>query len=116
MNFLQDFLAAANAQTRPILQEAFTFVGATAPAPIFYGTFGDPQIMPIMTRTGYEDHLVRELKAEAVQWTGALPTALPLPLGKSSILRTQTGATLFVQAVDTKDPVIFTFILTDREL
>lgn len=108
MNALQTMLAAAQLQARPINREAFYFVGA--PGAVFYMTFGDPELVPVMTRVGYQDHLVRVCKADADQW----PVTKPAP--KSSLVRSQTGTTYFVQAVDTTDPVVFTFLLTDRDL
>lgn len=114
MNLLQTFLADANAQARPIIQEAFTFVGAMAGV-TYYGTFGDPVIMPVMTRQGYQDHLVTPLKAESVQfatWTAPQLDAL----ARSSIIRTSTGRTFFINVVDYTSVVVFTFVLTDRQL
>lgn len=101
-------LAAAQLQARAVNREAFYFVGV--PSAVFYMTFGDPELVPVMTRTGYQDHIVRVCKADAAQW----PTTKPAP--KTSLVRSQTGATYFVQAVDVTDPVVFTFLLTDRDL
>ncbi len=113
MNFLQTFLAAANAQARPIVQEAFRFVTDIS-GTIYYGTFGDPLIMPVMTRQGYQDHLVTPLKAEANQWTAQMPPISPS--ARVELVRIETGRTFFVQIVDYTEVVVYTFILTDREL
>ena len=86
MNLLQTLMAAANAQARSIIQEAFTIAGDST---IYYGTFGDPVMQPIMTPNGYQDHLVIPLKAEKAQFSGTLPVRFELT-------RTQTimqGAT-----------------------
>lgn len=113
MNLLQTFLANANVQTRTVLQEALTFTAD--PGGEYTGTFGDPQIMPIMTRQGYEDHLVTPLKVERVlfaDWTSDELNAL----ARTTLVRTQTGRTFFIQVVDYTEAVVFTFILTDREI
>lgn len=109
MNLLQSFLVEANQQARPIIQEEFTIVGDLS-GTIYFGTFGDPVIMPVMTRQGYQDHLVTPLKAEKSQWP------ITPPGERISIIRTQTGRTLFVQVVDFTEAVVYTFILTDRSL
>lgn len=108
MNVLQTFLDAAQAQARDILRESFYFVGT--PGTLFYMTFGDPQVVPVMTRTGYQDHIVTVGKADASQW----PTTKPAV--KTSIVRASNGQTYFVQAIDPNDPVVLTFLLTDRDL
>lgn len=104
MNALQSFMAAANAQLRDVIQEAAEINGM-----VVYGTFSDQQLIPVMTRHGYEDHLVTEFKAEANQFPSP-------PIAKGSLLRPQTSQNFFVQMVDAKNPVVYTFILTDREL
>lgn len=108
MNLLQTFLDAAQLQSRAIIREQFYFVGT--PGALFYMTFGDPQVVPVMTRTGYQDHIVTVGKADASQW----PTTKPTP--KSSLVRVSNGRTYFVQSLDAHDPVVLTFLLTDREL
>lgn len=112
-------LATANAQVRlaGVLMEEFHFIaadGSTDPT-AYYGTFGDPQIMPVMTRSGYQDHLVTPLKVETTlfaTWTGDQLNAL----ARRSLIRTQTGRTFYIQTVDYTGVVVFTFICTDREL
>jgi hypothetical protein len=114
MNLLQTFLVEANTQARDIVQEAFTLVGES-PAVTRYGTFGDPEIMPVMTRQGYQDHLVTPLKVEASQFSGYTAEQLDA-LARRSIVRTQTGRTMFIQVADYTAVVVYTFILTDRDL
>ncbi len=106
MNALQTFLAAANVQSRATVMEEFTIAGVNG---TFLGTFGDPQMVPIMTRSGYQDHLVTLLKAEAVQFSAA-------PTSRVNLVRTQTGRTFFVHMVDATQVVVYNFMLTDREL
>jgi hypothetical protein len=112
MNDLQAFLNEANDQTQAVIQEAFTRVGE-APAVTRYGTFGDPQIMPVSTRQGYQDYLVTPLKVRASQF--ANPAAAEA-FARKEIIRTATGRTFFVQVVDFTEVVVYTFMLTDREL
>ena len=99
-------MAAANVQARPTIQEAFTIEGD---ATVYYGTFGDPQLIPVMTRQGYQDHLVTELIAQAIQFASA-------PLSRVNLVRTQTGRTFFVHMVDATEVVVYKFVLTDRSL
>lgn len=113
MNLLQTFLAAANVQTRTTLQEDLTF--ATDPGVTYTGTFGDPQIMPVMTRQGFQDHLVTPLKIERALFAGWTDDELNA-LARTALVRTQTGRTFFIQMVDYTEAVVFTFILTDREV
>lgn len=103
----------AMAQARDIIGEAFTIVGQS-PAVIYYGTFGNPQIVPVMGDTGYQDYLVTPVKAELTQPNGAFPTLSTLAHG--SLVRTQGGRTFFIQALDYTDPVAVTFLCTDRTL
>lgn len=113
MNLLQTFVAASNVQTRTVIQEALTL--AADPTGEYTGTFGDPQIMPVMTRTGYEDHLVTPLKVERVMFDGWTPEEFDA-LARTTLVRTQTGRTLFINTVNYTEAVVFTFILTDRQL
>jgi hypothetical protein len=112
MNLLQTFMADANAQARDLIQEVFTITGLTG---TFYGTFGDPEILPVMTRQGYQDHLVTPLKVETTQFA-ALTSPQVQALARGSLIRTQTNRTFFIQVVDYTGVVVWTFILTDREL
>ncbi len=120
MNDLQTFLADSNVQTRPTIQEDFQFLDTVTKLPagtVFTGTFGDPQIIPVMTRQGYQDHLVTPLKVETAQFTAAGWTADQLnAIARRSIQRTATGRTIFIQVADYTGVVVFTFLLTDREL
>ena len=109
MNALQTFLAACNQQARGLNQEPFTVVGGDGT--VYSGTFGDPQVMPIMTRQGYQDYLAVTMTAEAAQFTGN-----PFASKKTTINRTQTGQTYYLNAVDYKGVVVWSFILTDRDL
>lgn len=115
MNLLQTFMAEANAQARTIIQEAFTVTVPAGIATTFFGTFGDPEIMPVMTRQGYQDHLVTVLKVEATEFA-ALTSPQIQALARGSVVRTATGRTFFIQTVDYTGVVVWTFILTDREL
>lgn len=101
-------MAEANVQTRSVIKEDFTVVGES-PVVTRVGTFGGSTIMPVMTRNGYEDHEVSLMTCEKVLF------ATP-PEPRIEITRTQTGQVFFVQGVDNKDPVLFTFILTEREV
>lgn len=122
MNALQQFLDEANAQVSdtangatPILTEAFTFVGDTSgpggAAVVYYGTFGDPVIMPVQTRQGWQDYLVTPLKARVAQWS--VP---PEDRNHTNLVRTATGRTFYVQMIDYTAVVVYTFILVDRAL
>lgn len=104
MNKLQTFMARGNAQTRDVNQEPVEYNGA-----VYYGTFGDPQMIPVMSRQGYQDYLATELKISKVQFGAA-------PIAKQMLRRPNTRREFFVQMVDATNPVVFTFILTDREI
>jgi hypothetical protein len=104
MNALQSFMAECNRQTRAINQEAVIINGSK-----FYGTFGDPQLMPIMTRQGFEDHIVQPFISSADQYASP-------PESRQNLTRCKNNVVYFIQMVDGKDPVAFTFILVDREL
>ncbi len=99
-------MAAANVQARPTVQEEFTIAGDTT---VYTGTFSDPQLVPVMTRQGYQDHLVTYLLAEASLFGAA-------PVSRVNLVRTQTGRTMFVHMVDAMEVVVYRFMLTDREL
>ena len=101
-------MTEANIQARPVIKEEFTIVGES-PVVVRLGTFGSLTVMPVMTRQGYEDHSVCPMTCERSYF------ATP-PEPRIEITRTQTGQVLFVQTVEKNDPVLFTFILTDREL
>jgi hypothetical protein len=113
MNQLQTFLARANVQVRDVIQEAVTL--ALDPEEEYTGTFGDPVVIPVMTRTGYEDHLITPLKIERVQFSAWTAEELNT-IARTTLVRDQTGRTFFIQAVDYTEAVVYTFILTDREL
>lgn len=113
MNALQLFLAGANVQTRTVIQEALVL--SEDPSGTYAGTFGDPQIMNVMTRQGYQDHLVTPLKVERVMFADWTPQEIDA-LARKTLVRTQTGRTFFINIVDYTEAVVFTFILTDREL
>lgn len=97
----------AEATANSLLTESFTHVGES-PSVSRLGTFGNPTVVPLETRYGYQDHVVTYLTVEA-----ALYATPPDPHGE--IHRTQTGQTYYVQAIDTKNPVVYTFTLTDRQ-
>lgn len=105
-------MADANVQARDIIQEAFTITGL---AGTFYGTFGDPELMPVMTRQGYQDHLVTVLKVQTTEFA-ALTSPQIQALARGSLVRTQTSRTFFIQMADYTAVVVWTFVLTDREL
>jgi hypothetical protein len=102
-NQLQTFMADANVQVRPIVQETAEIEGAT-----IYGTFGDAQLVPLMTRSGYQDLLATPFRANRDQFAAD-------PASRQNLIRNSTGRTYFIQMVDTSHPVIFTFMLVDRE-
>src|SRR4051812_9560589 len=104
MNQLQDFMARCNTQARPLNQEAAELNGS-----VIYGTFGDPVLMPVMTRQGYMDHLVTPFKAARDQFADD-------PQARQTLVRPLTQREFFIQIVDYTNPVVYTFILTDREL
>jgi len=106
-------MADAMAQARAITAEEFTIVGQSPPV-VYFGTFGNPQVIPVMVDNGYQDHLVTPVKAELAQPNGAFPTLSTLAHG--SLVRTQTGRTFFIQVIDYTDPVAVTFLCTDRTL
>lgn len=97
----------AEATAASLTAESFTVTGETS-SPSRLGTFGNPTVIPVMTRQGYQDQIVTFLSVEKVLF--ATP---PEPHGE--IVRTQTGQTYFVQAVNNKDPVVYTYTLTDRQ-
>lgn len=103
-------MAEATRQARPIAKEPFTIVGELTPPLVpRVGTFGNVTVIPVMTRQGYQDHEVMFMRAEKV-----LFVTKPEPRGQ--IVRTETGQTLFVQAVEAYDQVVYVFTLTQREL
>ncbi len=102
MNQLQTFLARANTQSRDADQELAILDGAE-----IFGTFGDAQSMPIMTATGYQDHIVLPFKASADQFASA-------PEARQKLSRPATAREYIVQMVDYTNPVVYTFILVDR--
>lgn len=103
-------MAAGAVQSRPAIREPFAIVGEVSPPLVpRVGVFGNVSVIPIMTRQGYQDHEVMFMRAEKV-----LFATKPEP--RIEITRTETGQTLFVQAVENKDPVIYVFTLTEREL
>jgi hypothetical protein len=104
MNLLQSFMAECNRQTRGINQEPVVINGAKV-----FGSFGDPQMLPVMTRQGYEDQIVQPFIASADQFASH-------PLSHQKLTRCKNNVEYFIQMVDAKDPVAFTFILTDREM
>lgn len=113
MNALQTFMAAGNVQTRSVIQEAFTITGEGPPLVSRTGTFGDPVLMPVMTRNGYQDLLVVPLTVEAVLFANI---ALAEAAARNTIVRTQTGRTMFCQMVDYTAVVVYKFLLTDRQV
>lgn len=103
----------ANEQTLAVIAEAFTFVGGDGT--IFNGVFGDPMIMEVMTRDGYQDHLVTPLVIQRSQFANFTSDQLNA-LARMSLVRTQTGRTFFINVVDYTAVVVYKFILTDRQL
>src|SRR5688500_2627809 len=104
MNALQSFMAACNRQTRAINQEEVVINGSK-----HRGSFGDPQMMPVMTRNGYEEQMVPPFVSSADHYASP-------PLSRQKLTRTKNNVEYFIQMVDARDPVLFTFILVDREL
>lgn len=112
MNALQTFMQTSFAQVRDVIQETFTVTGET-PAAIRYGTFGDPQVVPLMTRQGYQDTVVIPLKSATTYFASA---AAASAFARGTLVRTSTGRSYFIQAVDYTEVDVYTFLLTDREL
>lgn len=104
LNQLQTFLSRANAQSRDAVQEVAIVEGKE-----IYGTFGDAQPMPVMTPNGYQDKIIMQFKAAASQF----PTK---PEARQYLMRPLTGREYLVQMVDYTNPVVYTFILVDREV
>jgi hypothetical protein len=108
LNPLDEFMAESNFQLRTIIKSDFTHVGES-PEVSRLGTFGNAQVIPVMTRQGYEDHAVVFMEVERSLY------ATP-PQAKGEILREETGVRYFVQAIDKSSPVLYIFTLTEREL
>ena len=53
---------------------------------------------------------------EAYMNTGVQRSSATPPAARTEIIRTQTGQKFFVYAVENKDPVVYSFTLTEREL
>ncbi len=116
MNDLQEMMDEGNTQSREVNQEAFTIVGEVA-AISRLATFGDPQIMPIEGRQGYQDYLVTPMKIQASEFAGAKSYAPGTDnLARKFVVRTATGRSLYVQVVDYTEVVAFTLLLTDRAI
>lgn len=104
MNGLQTFLQRGNTQSRDANQELAILNGVE-----IYGTFGDAQTMPIMTSVGYQDHIVLPFKATADQFASK-------PAARQTLVRPATAREYITQMVDYTNPVVYTFILVDREV
>jgi len=104
LNQLQTFMASGNVQTDSIVMEDIEMGGE-----IKRGTFGDAVMMPVMTQTGYEDHLVTPVKISRVQFAA-------IPEAHQNIKRVSTDRTMFIQMVDISNPVVYTLVVTDRRL
>lgn len=103
MNLLQSFIAECNRQTRAINQEQVQINGS-----LFWGTFGDPQMIPELERQGHTFMIAKILVSDRSQY------ATP-PASLQKLIRVQGNTEYFIQMVDTKDPVVFTFMLVDRQ-
>lgn len=97
-------MVSGNAQTEDVVMEDVEIGGH-----FYKGTFGDPLLMPIMTQSGYQDYLVTPLKIASVLFTVK-------PQAKQSLIRPLTDREFFIQMVDYTNPVVYTFVLTDREV
>lgn len=102
----------ANTQSRDVVQEAFTVASDTPPVSR-YGTFSDPEMVPVMLRQGYQDFLAVVLTVQASQFASA---AVAEACVRKILTRTSTSRTFFVQYVDFTAVVVYKFILTDRDL
>lgn len=102
MNLVQQFAARCAEQTRPYLKE-----NVELSAGIVLGTFGVPQLTPMMMREGYKDIVTTTLTVER-----ALMASPPVPRSKAK--RVQTGTVYFVQAVDTTSAVNYSLILVNK--
>lgn len=96
-------MAGCNRQTRTVNQEAAIINGSKV-----FMTFGDPQLMPVMVREGYENLLVYPAVASADQFASP-------PKSRQNVTRLKNGVVYFCQMVEAKDPVAYTFILVDRD-
>ena len=104
MNLLQSFMAECNRQTRGIIQEEVVLNGSKV-----FGTFGDPQLLPDMVREGYQDQVVIPFLSSKDQYASP-------PESRGKLTRLVNNQEYFIRMVDSKDPVVYTFILVDREL
>ncbi len=104
LNQLQTFMADGNIQTDGIVMEDIEMGGE-----VKRGTFGDAIMMPVMTQTGYQDHLVTPVKISRVQFAAD-------PEAHQSLRRISTDRTMFIQIVDISNPVVYTLMVVDRRL
>jgi hypothetical protein len=102
-SLLQSFAARCAAQSRQFLTETVKLCDGEV-----NGSFGSPQLIPLMTRHGYKDVTATVFSIER----SLLPTA---PSARTELTRTQTGTVYLIQAVDTSDPIFFKLVLVSRE-
>lgn len=107
LNLLQFFLADCNAQDEAlgVTTEAAEFNGR-----VIQGTFGDATTIPIMGPTGYTDQIATMFKVSRTQFGDEAPA------DNGRLTRPLTKRVYFVNLIDYTNPVVFTFILTDREV
>lgn len=110
MNYLQEFMAECNRQTRTadaagkvISQEEVTINGS-----VYFGTFAQVQVESTMERHGYEDSVAFTFTSAAEQYTTP-------PQPRQMLKRNINNVEYFIQSVDNKNPLLFTFVLVDRE-
>ncbi len=96
-------MAECHRQARPINQEPVEINGS-----IWYGTFGDPQVISDMIRQGYEDQI-------AIPFVAAAGQHGTPPLARQILTRKKNNVQYLIQSIDAKDPVTLTFVLVDRE-
>lgn len=111
MNALQEFMARGNVQiaTPGNGQNAIATEKIQLDGTLYDATFGDAIMMPVMTQQGYQDHLVTPVKVSRVQFPSD-------PKAHQSLIRVSVEREMFIQMVDISNPVVYTFVVTDRRL
>lgn len=95
-------MAECNRQTRPINQERARINNSE-----FWGTFSDPQMLPEMERWGTSNIITKIFVSDRSQYASP-------PQDQQKLVRVDSNTEYLIQMVDTKDPVVFTFMLIDR--
>lgn len=95
--------SGTEAAPKPINQEEFLINNEKK-----WGTLSDPELLPDMERHGYSDSIAYVLKIEATLFASQ-------PAQQQDVIRCVNDEKFFGRMVETKDPVVFTFLLIDRE-